>query len=95
MKTETMPASTEKAEIYSSPFCGFCYRAKALLESKQIQYTEYNVISNPEKRQEMMTRAQGRYTVPQIFFNGEHLGDCEELYRLESQGLLNAKLNIK
>ena len=80
-------------EIYTSPLCVFCYRAKALLNSKGIEYKEINVTMEPVKRQEMIERA-GAKSVPQIFANGQHIGDCEGIYALEAIGKLDALLRI-
>lgn len=79
-------------EIYTSMMCGFCYRAKALLKTKNVAYTEIGVGMNPVRRAEMIERAAGARSVPQIFVDGKHVGDCEELYRLESLGELDAIL---
>lgn len=79
-------------EIYTSMMCGFCYRAKALLKAKNITYTEIGVGMNLVKRAEMIERAAGARSVPQIFVGGRHIGDCDELYRLESLGELDAIL---
>lgn len=80
-------------EIYSKMFCSYCVRAKRLLESKQIQFIEYGVDTEPGKRQEMIQRANGRTTVPQIFIDGRHIGGCSDLMTLESDGKLNALLD--
>ncbi len=79
-------------EIYTSMMCGFCYRAKALLKAKNVTYTEIGVGMNPVRRAEMIERAAGACSVPQIFVGGRHIGDCDELYRLESLGELDAIL---
>lgn len=80
-------------EIYSKTFCSYCVRAKRLLESKQIGFTEYGIDIDPGKRQEMIQRANGRTTVPQIFIAGRHIGGCSELMDLEYSGKLNALLD--
>jgi glutaredoxin 3 len=67
-------------EIYASMFCGFCYRAKNLLDQKGVAYTEIDVTMNPIRRRAMAKRASGQTSVPQIFINGRHLGGCRELY---------------
>lgn len=77
--------------IYTTPFCPFCFRAKDLLDSKGIDFTEIDVMMNADLRQEMAKNA-GSHTVPQIFVDDVHLGDCEEIFRLEAQGELDAKL---
>lgn len=79
-------------EIYTSPFCGFCLRAKALLGSKGIQYVDTDVLMVPEKRDEMMRRAGGRHTVPQIFIAGRHIGGCDGLVALDRDGKLDPLL---
>lgn len=79
-------------EIYTSPFCGFCHAAKRLLNSKSVKFTEYNVLLNPAKRSEMLARANGSYTVPQIFVGATHVGGFNELADLDRSGKLNALL---
>ncbi len=79
-------------EIYTSTFCGFCVAAKRLLKQKGVDFTEINIGSNPEKRQEMMARANGGHTVPQIFIGDAHVGGCDDIFALESSGQLDAML---
>jgi glutaredoxin 3 len=79
-------------EIYTSMFCGYCYRAKKLLDRKGVDYREIDVLANPPRRREMTERAGGRRTVPQIFIDGRHLGGCAELYDLEALGRLDPLL---
>jgi glutaredoxin 3 len=79
-------------EIYSSPLCGFCHAAKRLLTEKAQSFTEIDVHRDPERRKEMMQRAQGRHTVPQIFIDGRHIGGCDELYALDRAGKLDPLL---
>ncbi|GGL55512.1 glutaredoxin 3 [Wenxinia marina] len=81
-----------QVEIYSSPFCGFCHAAKRLLTQKGVDFAEVNVIEEPERRSEMVQRANGRTTVPQIFIAGEHVGGCDDLYALERDGRLDPLL---
>ncbi len=83
-----------KVEIYSSPFCGFCMRAKALLDAKNVDYTDIDVMMNAEKRQEMMSRSGGDHRVPQIFIDGEHIGGCDELMALDRGGRLDPLLQM-
>lgn len=80
-----------KIEIYTKLTCPFCVRAKALLESKKVDFIEYDV-SEPEKQEAMAIRANGRRTVPQIFINDEHIGGCDDIYALEKSGHLDKKL---
>ncbi len=82
----------QTVEIYTSPFCGFCVAAKRLLKSKGVELTEYNVGMNASKRQEMMSRANGGHTVPQIFIGDNHVGGCDELHALERAGKLDTML---
>jgi len=79
-------------EIYTSAFCGFCHAAKRLLDEKGVSYSEIDVGGQPQLRQEMMARAQGRYTVPQIFIGETHVGGCDDLYALERSGKLDSLL---
>jgi glutaredoxin 3 len=79
-------------EIYSTPWCSYCISAKRLLERKGVSYEDTDVSGNPELRQEMMLRANGRYTVPQIFIGGRHIGGSHELHALERAGKLDPML---
>jgi len=81
-------------EIYCSQFCGYCHRAKMLLENKGVNFQEISVDSNTEKHQEMLSRSNGSTSVPQIFIEDEHIGGCDDLYALEAQGLLDTKLGL-
>ena len=81
-----------KVEIYSSLWCPFCYRAKRLLKSKGAAFAEYDVDAEPALRGEMVKRAGGRRTVPQIFIDGAHVGGSDELAALERAGRLDAML---
>ena len=82
----------KSVEIYTSPFCGFCHAAKRLLTQKGISFTEIDVAQQPHRRQEMMSRANGRHTVPQIFVGQTHVGGCDDLYALERSGKLDPML---
>jgi glutaredoxin 3 len=81
-----------KVEIYTKTFCGFCIRAKRLLDMKKVAYQEYSVDMGGAKKAEMVERAGGRMTVPQIFVDGRHIGGCDELMALEQQGKLDELL---
>lgn len=78
--------------IYTRDFCGYCSAAKRLLDKKGVHYTEHNATGEPEKRQEMMQRANGRSTFPQIFIGETHVGGCDDLHDLEARGKLDALL---
>ena len=79
-------------EIYTSPLCGFCHAAKRLLTQKGVSFAEIDIAQQPNKRQEMMQRANGRHTVPQIFIGTTHVGGCDELYALDRAGKLDPVL---
>jgi glutaredoxin 3 len=78
--------------IYSTTVCPFCVRAKALLSKKKVAFQEINLTEHPGRREEMVSRANGRRTVPQIFINGQHVGGCDDLHELEAAGELDALL---
>lgn len=79
-------------EIYTSPLCGFCHAAKRLLKSKGVTFQEIDVWKNPDRKPEMIQRANGGRTVPQIFIGDVHVGGCDDLYALERDGKLDALL---
>jgi len=81
-----------KVEIYTWQTCPFCIRAKLLLWWKGVNYIEYKIDGDEEARNQMAQRANGRRTLPQIFINDQHLGGCDDLYRLDQQGQLNPLL---
>ncbi|WP_267900640.1 glutaredoxin 3 [Aurantiacibacter spongiae] len=85
--------SHPKVEIYTKMYCGFCHRAKALLDSKGVDYTEYDITMGGEKREEMMQRKPGARTVPQIFIDDKAIGGSDDLAALERAGKLDALLN--
>ena len=78
--------------VYSSRFCPYCHRAKALLKKKGATFQEIDVDGRPDVREAMRNKAGGRHTVPQIFIGGDHVGGCDDLYALEQKGKLDAKL---
>ncbi|HZP09118.1 glutaredoxin 3 [Methyloceanibacter sp.] len=78
-----------KVLIYSSQFCGYCRAAKNLLRAKGLDYVEIDVGLDPARRHEMVERAGGLRTVPQIFIHGRHVGGYDELAALEREGKLN------
>lgn len=81
-------------EIYTSPFCPYCHRAKALLEKKGVAFTEIDVPSTPGARQQMLERTGGATSVPQIFIDGRGIGGSDQLYQLERKGELDALLGL-
>jgi glutaredoxin 3 len=81
-----------RVEIYTKPFCPYCARAKALLESKGVDYEEIEIGGDQEKRAAMIQRAQGKTTVPQIFIDDHHVGGSDDLASLDRMGKLDALL---
>jgi glutaredoxin 3 len=81
-----------KVTIYTTPFCPYCHSAKALLKRKNVAFSEIDVSFDPQERQRMVARAQGRRTVPQIFIGETHVGGSDELHALERQGKLDPLL---
>ncbi len=82
-----------KVEIYSWVTCPYCKKAKALLDSKNIEYIEYNITGNESARTKMAQRTGGVKSVPQIFINDKHIGGCDDLHALEAKGKLDELLN--
>jgi GrxC family glutaredoxin len=80
-------------EIYTTGFCPYCLKAKALLDKKGVAYVERRVDQDPALVDEAVRRSGGRTTVPQIFINGDHVGGCDELYALEREQKLDALLS--
>ncbi len=84
--------STPKIDIYTKFGCGFCYRAKALLDAKGADYVEHDVTFGGADKEEMLRRAPGARTVPQIFIGDLHVGGSDDLHALERHGRLDALL---
>jgi len=81
-----------RIEIYTTPLCGYCHAAKRLLAKKGVEFEEINLMTSPNKRGEMIDRAGGRGTVPQIFIDGVHIGGSDELHELDFDGELDPML---
>ena len=81
---------SSKVEIYTKGYCPYCHRAKALLTQKGIAFEEFRIDQQPELRATMIERANGGYTVPQIFINNQHIGGCDDMFALESQNKLDS-----
>ncbi|MCW8106903.1 glutaredoxin 3 [Alteromonas ponticola] len=79
-------------EIYTKGYCPYCHRAKALFAEKGVEFKEYAIDVQPELRDEMITRANGGWTVPQIFINEQHIGGCDDLVALDMQNKLDVLL---
>lgn len=82
----------QKVVVYSKGWCGYCTRAKALLTAKGVPFTEIEISDDVALQDEMVARAGGRRTVPQIFIGDVHVGGCDDLHRLEREGRLDALL---
>ena len=89
--SEVETTNGPQVTFYSSRFCPFCVRAKALLDHKAVTYREISVDGNPELREEMMAKS-GQHTVPQIWLGTEHVGGCDDLMALERSGQLDERL---
>lgn len=83
-----------KVEMYTTMWCPYCARARALLEHKGVAFTEIDLMEEPRRRDEMIRRAGGRTSVPQIFIDGEHIGGSDDLLALDRAGKLDPKLGI-
>jgi glutaredoxin 3 len=81
-----------EVELYTTMFCPYCIRARSLLERKGVTFTDIDIAEEPGRRNEMIRRAGGRTSVPQIFINGEHIGGSDELVALDLAGKLDTKL---
>lgn len=83
-----------KVEIYTKMFCGFCHRAKRMLDEKGVEYTEYDISMDGAKRDEMQSRKPDARTVPQIFIDGRAIGGSDDLVALEREGKLDTLLGL-
>jgi glutaredoxin 3 len=83
-----------KVELYTTQWCGYCARARALLGKKGVDFTDIDVDADSAKRDEMVARSGGGRTVPQIFIDGEHIGGSDDLMALNQSGALDRKLGI-
>jgi len=81
-----------RVEIYTKIFCGYCSSAKRLLDGKGVEFEEYDISLGGPKRAEMLQRANGRTSVPQIFIDGVHVGGCDDLHALDEAGKLDPML---
>lgn len=83
-----------KIEIYTKAYCGYCYRAKRLLDEKGVEYAEYDITLGGAKAEEMRNRAPGAMTVPQIFIDDKPIGGSDDLSALDRAGKLDALLGL-
>jgi glutaredoxin 3 len=82
-----------RIRMYTTAWCGYCVRAKALLDDRGIEYEEVRMDGDPAFRQKLLEMT-GHWTVPQIFIDGEHIGGSDELAALDRAGKLDAKLGL-
>ncbi len=85
---------TANVEIYTKVTCPYCARAKALLTQKNVAFNEIKIDNNAELREVMIERANGGFTVPQIFIDDFHVGGCDDMFALEAQNKLNSLLKL-
>jgi glutaredoxin 3 len=81
------------AQIYTTTYCPYCVKAKKLLSAKGVSFDEIDVTDDAKGREQLVIKAGGRQTVPQIFIGNVHIGGCDDLYALEAAGKLDALLN--
>ena len=86
--------ASPKVEIYTKLYCGYCYRAKRMLEAKGVDFVEYDITLGGPKRAEMMERKPDAHTVPQIFIDGRAVGGSDDLARLDREGKLDPLLGL-
>ncbi len=84
--------AAKQVEIYTWRTCPFCIRAKALLDSKGTEYTEYAIDGDEAARSQMAEKTGGKRSVPQIFIDGEHIGGCDDIHALDRKGELDPLL---
>lgn len=84
-----------KIKIFTTPYCPYCLKIKNLFHKKKIEFQEIDLTENPEKYNEMILKSNGSKTVPQIFVDETHIGDCEYVHELDSKGELDKILGIK
>jgi glutaredoxin 3 len=82
-----------KVQIYTTMLCGYCSRAKKLLQERGAEFEEIDVMTDGKLRDEMRKRAGGRTSVPQIFIDDQHVGGCDDLYALDQAGKLQPLLH--
>jgi glutaredoxin 3 len=82
-------------KIYTTNYCPFCVKAKLLLNKKKIQFSEIDVSNNDTLREEMSSMANGARSVPQIFVDNVHIGDCDKIYKLDQEKKLDKLLGLE
>ena len=89
---EVKSMASSNVEIYTWSSCPFCIRAKALLDRKGVEYTEYCIDGDEAARADMAERSNGKRSLPQVFINDQHIGGCDDLHSLDRQGQLDSLL---
>lgn len=84
----------KKVKIFTTPYCPFCQRAKELLKNKAVNFEEIDLSHEPNKFDEMSRKSNGARTVPQIFVDDAHIGDCDYIHELDNKGELDKILGI-
>jgi glutaredoxin 3 len=85
----------KKIEIFTTNYCPFCTKAKNLLKKKNVEYKEINISNNLELREKMTTMANGARSVPQIFADNVHVGDCDKIHKLDQEKKLDKLLGLE
>lgn len=85
---------SKNIEIYTWNHCPFCHRAKGLLNSKGVKYTEYDITGDDAARAKMVERTGGPKSVPQIFIDNEYYGGCDDIHALDAKGKLDSVLGL-
>lgn len=83
-----------KIEIFTQTFCPYCARAKKLLSGKGVTFEEIDLFVDPARKKEMIERAGGARTVPQVFVDGKHIGDCDGIHAMDARGELDRALGL-
>jgi len=86
--------SQAKVEIYTKAYCGYCFRAKRLLEEKGVEFAEYDITLGGPRKAELRERKPDAFTVPQIFIDGQAIGGSDDLAQLDREGKLDALLGL-
>lgn len=84
-----------KVEVYRRDMCGFCAAVERLFQTKGVEYISHDIWKEPDLKTQMMKRAGGKTSVPQVFIDGEHIGGCDDTMALEQKGALNVMLGIE
>ena len=85
----------KKIEIFTTNYCPFCLKAKSLLNKKKIKFSEVDISNNEALREKMSAMANGARSVPQIFADNIHIGDCDKIHKLDQENKLNSLLGLE